>query len=228
MRLRNQTAAGLHEIDSVIRSVLREYPKWEAQISLLEKQAKGIGVDFSVRVTSSYSSYRKKSQAEILHGLTVRERNLAAVGQAYAADGNGYFHGEKAARLFDRLQKEQNNPDAALEEIQEILIGTNRWEEHIALTETERAAQEIIGKRERAERKLNELKEKKSAVEDALMALGSYEPLLEKLLRLKYIEGKSVPAVCAELDPQVALSETEYRRKRKKAVWELAGLLGIV
>ncbi|WP_282201305.1 DUF1492 domain-containing protein [Collibacillus ludicampi] len=67
------------------------------------------------------------------------------------------------------------------------------------------------------------MKTEKEAIEQALDELKSYAPHLEQLLRMRYIEKRSVLEVIKKL----CISERTHDYWRREAVCEFAMLVGI-
>ncbi|GIM47604.1 hypothetical protein DNHGIG_31530 [Collibacillus ludicampi] len=193
------------QVEKQVVALLKRYPKLPALIRSAERKAQGIGLVSSIRVP----------QAKI--------KRLVTVGRAYTTDVREYMHVQKAETLFHQIRGEDDEDEKALDEIRGLMIGTRPFGGEACVdVEGYVTSYEIAMRkwREKAER----LKSEKEAIEQALDELKSYAPHLEQLLRMRYIEKRSVLEVAQKL----SISERTHDYWKREAICEFAMLVGII
>jgi hypothetical protein len=192
------------EIEKQVVTLLKRYPKLPALIRSAERKANGIGLVTSIRVP----------QAKI--------EQLATVGRAYTTDVKEHMHVQKAETLFHQIRGDDEEDERTLDEIRGLMIGTRPFGGEASLdVEGHVTTDELAMWRWRVE--AERLKSEKEAIEQALAELKSYAPHLEQLLRLRYIEKRSVFEVARKL----GISERTHDYWKREAICEFAMLAGI-
>lgn len=189
------------QVKSTVIKMLKRYKKLPHMIAAAERRAEGRGIH--------KSEYLKDED-----GIEY----LAKAGQAFTGDyRREQMHQEKALRIFHKAYQE--NPESeALDEINGILVGVRPWGYDGALGRNYR-----VISAQKAWDEVHKLQEELDAIEFALERLKAYAPLLEQLLRLKYIEDYKVWQVAKEL----GFSPKTYDRWKDEAIAEFAMLAGI-
>ncbi|GIM45945.1 hypothetical protein DNHGIG_14940 [Collibacillus ludicampi] len=192
------------QVEKQVVAMLKRYPKLTALIRSAERKAQGIGLVTSIRVP----------QAKIEH--------LATVGRAYTTDVKEHIHVQKAETLFHAIRGDDEEDEKALDEIRGLMIGTRPFGVEASVdVEGHVTTDEIAMRRWRVE--AERLKSEKEAIEQALEELRSYAPHLEQLLRMRYIEKRSVFEVARKL----GISERTHDYWKREAICEFAMLSGI-
>jgi hypothetical protein len=192
------------QVEKQVVAMLKRYPKLPALIRSAERKAQGIGLVTSISVP----------QAKL--------EKLATIGRAYTTDVHEHMHVQKAEALFHAIKGDDDEDEQALEEIRGLMIGTRPFGgEAYVDAEGHVTTDEIAKRRWRVE--AERLKSEKGAIEQALEELKSYAPHLEQLLRMRYIEKRSVIEVAHNL----CISERTHDYWKREAICEFAMLVGI-
>lgn len=203
-----QCTVTYEQIESMVKQMLRGYRRLNARIRSAEMKARGIGLLMPLRYPQE------------------KIESLAAVGSAYVVGMpcGPYMYQQKAENLFHAVRGDDEEDEKALDEIRGIMIGTSPWGGEGYLDENGR----VVAFKEEAMRRWKEeakrLREEQEVIETALESLKEYAPDLERLLRMRYIQGYSVAYVADELD----MSQRTYARRKRDAILEFAHVAGLI
>lgn len=185
-----------------VKEVLKRYKKLDALIEQAEAAATGEGLSDRFQVSEEEFEY------------------LATVGRVYTTGHRDPITRFQAVDLLDSLQGDDTEDQAALQRASDLLCGMSAhggavvWNERVV---TEQRAMQLAA--EEAER----LKKEQAFVGRALDRLKSYAPHLEKLIRMRYLEGKTTTATAKAL----SVSARQQDNWHNDALDELAVLLRI-
>jgi len=216
------------EVETKVKMRLRAYPRIEAQIRVLERQALGFGLYISVDTSKPIDEREDKLQAlhrqlrdlpEHLY-LSEREQGIVSTVRAYLDT----FRQGTRSQLYDvKSSKGDTKYDndqitQATRAIQTVIDARSNYR-----LSTDDAAIERAEYTKRAELAAEDYRAEKDLIDEALDSLKKYRPHLEKLLRLRYVEDKSVVRVCNELP----VAARTYARWKEEAICEFATITGM-
>ncbi|PWK05322.1 hypothetical protein [Tumebacillus permanentifrigoris] len=200
---------GYEEIKRSVVEMLKAYPKLNAKINSAKRRSEGKGL-----VIRPFQLDPEVFQA------------LKTVGRAYTADSADLMHSEKAERVFQSLSEKSGIDSAVLDQIAGLLAGTTPFGgEGYSYGGKVFATREAAQERAQGDalQEVEDLTAQKGLIEEALNDLKSFAPHLEKLLRVRYIDGEKITAACTKLGIQPRTQDDWHR----EAVGEIAPLLGI-
>lgn len=203
------------EVEQIAKQMLKDRKKLPNRIKAKERQAEGRGLR-----TSMLSRRTRLSQREV---------ELAVVGRAYTQHVADSMHVQKAENLFGHMRGANEQDQIALDEITGMMIGSEAWgAEGVAVDGVVHTFEKAA---ELAAKEAQSLREEMNLIDEALDDLASYDEKGASILRLQYVEGKSVVAVMMKLtddgDAEEGLAESTYHYWRKGALREFGRLVGL-
>lgn len=164
--------------------------------------------------------------------LTAHEKELANIWREYMGETNPVSLSSKVRALLDKLEDQEamaGVPDEDVKLLRELkgriartAMSRNQWNRNCE-ADVANAAVKKVDEQMKARAELNELLDRQAVIDEALEQLGTYDAGYESLIRLRYLQGKSVVESCQTL----TISEKTHDRMKKKAIGLMAHLLGI-
>lgn len=216
------------EVEPQVEARLREYPRLEGRIRILERQALGYGLYIDVNTAIPAAERPDKLQA--LHAklrdlpehmyLSDHEQAIVSTARAYLRE---YRVGTKS-QLYDAksshgdTEYEESMLTELVRAIRKVLDARSDYR-----FSTDEAAIERAELRKRAEQVAEDLRCEKDVIDEALASIERYRPHLSKMLRWRYIEEREIQYICDRL----SISERTYARWKEDAICEFATFTGM-
>lgn len=201
------------EVEKMIIEQLKGYKRLVSRMKLLEKHPVGNGM--YVRVDDGEDKlqtlHRKLKEMPSYMYLTKKEQELETVAHSYLLT---YSTGTRSQQQQVREAQGADESDRKLLKELERKIG-KVIEARKGTTEGYRGVIDRLSE-------FQELQQQKEEIDRVLESLMEYQPQYERLLKLRYIEGRTVDEVATEF----CISRKTFDRWRAKAIAEYIRLIG--